>query len=188
MSQREVGQADHLEDERTTTVRDRDRRQSGTPAPTQFHRRAIFFDVENTSRAQHVARVIEQLALDHLDARTNFFAIGNWAVVSDASAQLLAREGAHLIHSAPVSGVQDWSDLRIGAAAGVWLGSARAGDRIDVVSDDRAFDAVGDVAATLGVTFTRLSYRRLAGADGGSPAVALSPGRCPRRGRQRHGR
>jgi hypothetical protein len=58
-------------------------------------------------------------------------------------------------------GVPDWSDLRIAAAAGVWLGEARPGDRIEIVSDDRAFDAVGDVAAGLGVTFRRVSYRLL---------------------------
>ena len=156
------------------------RRPSDTRPTTQGHRRAIFFDVENASRAQHITRVIEQLAVDHLDARTSFFAIGNWAVVSDASAQLLAREGAHLIHSAPISGVQDWSDLRIGAAAGVWLGRSRPGDRIDVVSDDRALDAVGDVAAALGVIFTRLSYRRLAGADGRVPAAVGSARRSSR--------
>ena len=135
-------------------------------------RRAIFFDVENSSRAQHVARVLEHLAVDHVDTRTDFFAIGNWGVVSDESARLLARHGAQLVHSAPSAGVQDWSDLRIGVAAGVWLGNARAGDRIEIVSDDRAFDAVGDAAASLGIEFVRLSYRRLAGA--GSAAVAPS--------------
>src|SRR6185295_4405830 len=31
------------------------------------------------------------------------------------------------------------------------------------ISDDQAFDAVGDVASSLGVTFHRLSYRALAG-------------------------
>src|SRR5712692_9451469 len=134
-----------------------------TVGPTPH--RAIFFDVENSSRAQHVARVLEHLAVDQGEARTDFFAIGNWGVVSDESARLLARHGAQLVHSAPAAGVQDWSDLRIGVAAGVWLGHARAGDRIEIVSDDRAFDAVGDVAASLGVQFTRLSYRRLAGTE-----------------------
>jgi hypothetical protein len=65
-----------------------------------------------------------------------------------------------LVHSAPVGGVKDWSDLRIAVAAGVWLSGARPGDRIDIVSDDRAFDAVGDVATSMGVTFRRLSHRR----------------------------
>jgi hypothetical protein len=148
---------------------------------TRAGRRAIFFDVENSSRAQHVARVLEHLALDHLDVRTDFFAIGNWGVVGDDSARLLSRHGAQLVHSAPTPGVQDWSDLRIGVAAGIWLGSARAGDRIDVVSDDRAFDAVGDVAAMLGVTFTRLSYRRLAGVD-------RRPSPTPRSSSRRRGR
>jgi hypothetical protein len=142
------------------------------PAP----RRAIFFDVENSSRAQHVGRVLQHLAVDHGHVRTDFVAIGNWRVISDESAHLLARHGARLVHSAPAPGVQDWSDLRIGVAAGVWLGNARAGDRIEIVSDDRAFDAVGDVAASLGVQFTRVSYRRLAGADAG-PAASGSTNR-----------
>jgi hypothetical protein len=144
-------------------------------------RRAIFFDVENSSRAQHVARVLEHLAVDHGEARTDFFAIGNWGVVSDESARLLARHGAQLVHSAPAAGVQDWSDLRIGVAAGVWLGHARAGDRIAIVSDDRAFDAVGDIAAGLGVEFVRLSYRRLAGTES-APAQPDSEDRRRRRG------
>jgi len=46
-------------------------------------------------------------------------------------------------------------------AAGVWLGAARPGDVLEIVSDDRAFDAVGDVATSLGISFRRLSYRGL---------------------------
>ena len=49
------------------------------------------------------------------------------------------------MHSAPSTGVRDWSDLRIAVAAGIWLAAARPGDVIEIVSDDRAFDAVGDV-------------------------------------------
>jgi hypothetical protein len=81
--------------------------------------------------------------------------------VGHEAARLLAARGAHLVHSAPSTGVRDWSDLRIAVAAGIWLASARPGDVIEVVSDDRAFDAVGDVAASLGIEFRRLSYRRL---------------------------
>jgi hypothetical protein len=147
----------------------------------------IFFDVENSSRAQHVVRVLEHLAVDHGHARTDFVAIGNWRVISDESAHLLARHGARLVHSAPAPGVQDWSDLRIGVAAGVWLGTARAGDRIEIVSDDRAFDAVGDVAAILGVHFTRVSYRLLAGA-GTTPAAPASASQRRRRHPSRHER
>src|SRR5204862_349911 len=78
--------------------------------------------------------------------------------------RLLAERGAHLMHSAPSAGVRDWSDLRIAVAAGVWLAAARPGDRLEIVTDDQAFDAVGDVATSLGVGFHRLSYRALAGA------------------------
>ena len=131
--------------------------------PWPSTRRVIFFDVENTSRPEHIARVIEHLAIDRQDRRTDFVAVGNWRVIGSDSGRLLARHGAHLVHSAPSTGVRDWSDLRIAVTAGVWLGGARPGDAIEIVSDDRAFDAVGDVATTLGVSFRRLSYRALSG-------------------------
>lgn len=127
-------------------------------------RRAVFFDVENTSRAQHIDRVIRHLGLDDAGPPPEFVAVGNWRVISDDTARLLARHGARLVHSAPAAGVKDWSDLRIAVDAGVWLGEARPGDSLDIVSDDRAFDTVGDVAAALGVNFRRLSYRQLSGA------------------------
>jgi hypothetical protein len=120
----------------------------------------ILFDVENTSRAQQIDRLVRNLGIDRAAHGTQFLAIGNWRVISDGTARALSRHGAELVHSAPVGGVKDWSDLRIAVAAGVWLSSARPGDRIDIVSDDRAFDAVGDVAASMGVTFRRLSHRR----------------------------
>jgi hypothetical protein len=142
------------------------------PLPTT--RRAIFFDVENTSRVQHIARVIDHLALDRLGRRTDFIAVGNWRVIGHDTARLLAGHGAQLLHSAPAVGVKDWSDLRIAVAAGVWLGTARPGDVLEIISDDRAFDAVGDVATSLGITFRRLSYRRLTGIPMAAPA-AVAP-------------
>jgi len=141
------------------------------PLPTT--RRAIFFDVENTSRVQHIARVIDHLAVDRLGRRTDFIAVGNWRVIGHDTARLLAGHGAQLLHSAPAVGVKDWSDLRIAVAAGVWLGTARPGDVLEIISDDRAFDAVGDVATSLGLTFRRLSYRRLTGLP--SPAPLAPP-------------
>jgi hypothetical protein len=162
--------------------------------PHPDRRRAIFFDVENTSRPEHIARVIDHLAVDRIHARTEFIAVGNWRVIGHDTARLLARHGAQLVHSAPSVGVRDWSDLRIAVAAGVWLASSRAGDVIELVSDDRAFDAVGDVAASLGITFRRLSFRRLAGmpaterpaeqAVPEAPRSADAQGRNRRRGRR----
>lgn len=131
--------------------------------PVPSSRRAIFFDIENTSRVEHIARVIDHLAIDRMDKRTDFFAIGNWRVIGHDTARLLARHGAQLVHSAPSVGVRDWSDLRIAVTAGVWLAAARPGDVIEIISDDRAFDAVGDVAAALGIAYRRLSYRGLIG-------------------------
>jgi len=153
--------------------------------------RIILFDVENTSRPEHISRMIEHLGIDRQGRRTDFVAVGNWRVIGSDTGRLLARHGAQLIHSAPSTGVRDWSDLRIAVTAGVWLGGARPGDLIEIVSDDRAFDAVGDVAATLGVTFRRVSYRALSGARAPQPAHAepdAPRGRSRRRGHGRGGR
>ena len=155
------------------------------PFPTSH--RAIFFDVENTSRAAHIARVIEHLAVDRVGRRTDFVAVGNWRVIGHDTARLLARHGAHLVHSAPSVGVRDWSDLRIAVAAGVWLASARPGDVIEIVSDDRAFDAVGDVSTSLGIAFRRLSFRGLTG-DGPRPAEISERAPAPSGGGRHHSR
>src|SRR2546427_6093394 len=149
--------------------------------PTTRH--PIFFDVENTSHPGHIERVIERLAIDHLGRSTEFYAVGNWRVIGHETARVLARHGAQLLHSAPSTGVRDWSDLRIAVSAGVWLAGARPGDVLEVVSDDRAFDAVGDVAAALGITFHRLTARTLGGA-----APEPAPAAPPERGRRRTGR
>lgn len=155
-------------------------------------RRAIFFDVENTSRAEHIGRVIDHLAVDRAGHRTDFFAVGNWRVIGADTARLLARHGAQLVHSAPSAGVRDWSDLRIAVAAGLWLAAARPGDVVEIVSADRAFDAVGDVAASLGITYRRLSLRDLAGHAPPEPAreedAEEARHRRGRRGRRGHGR
>ena len=163
------------------------------PAPARSRptsRHAIFFDVENTSHPGHIERVIERLAIDHLGQSTEFYAIGNWRVIGHETARLLARHGAQLVHSAPSTGVRDWSDLRIAVSAGVWLAGAHPGDVIEIVSDDRAFDAVGDVATALGITFHRLSARTLGGAaPAAEPAHAAPHDRGRRRGghQRRHG-
>src|SRR5438034_3524700 len=159
----------------------------GPPLPTS--RRAIFYDVENASHPAHIARVIEHLAIDPLGGRTEFVAVGNWRVIGADSARLLALHGAQLVHSAPSTGVKDWSDLRIAVSAGVWLAGARPGDVLEIVSDDRAFDAVGDVAAALGIAFRRFSYRTLTGAPQATPLEPDTAGTARRRGRRgRRGR
>jgi hypothetical protein len=161
-----------------------------TPAPERpwpSSRRAIFFDVENTSQVNHIARVIDHLRIDRAGQRTEFIAVGNWRVIGHDTARLLARHGAQLVHSAPSVGVRDWSDLRIAVGAGAWLAAARPGDVIEIISDDRAFDAVGDVAASLGITYQRLSYRSLTGATTAAPPEAVAHLE-PRAERGRHGR
>jgi len=158
------------------------------PAPERHRptaRHAIFFDVENTSHPAHIERVIERLAIDHLGRSTEFVAVGNWRVIGHETARLLARHGAQLVHSAPSTGVRDWSDLRIAVSAGVWLAGARPGDVLEIVSDDRAFDAVGDVAAALGITFHRLTARTLGGVSPAEPSHAVpATERGQRRGRR----
>jgi hypothetical protein len=139
-------------------------------------------DVENSSRADHIGRVLDHLAIDRADRRVDLIAVGNWRVIGADSARLLARRGAQLVHSAPSTGVRDWSDLRIAVSAGVWLGSGRPGDLIEIISDDRAFDAVGDVAAVLGVEYRRLSYRGLTGLAPTEEAPAPEA-QAPREGR-----
>ena len=163
--------------------------------PLPVVRRGIFFDVENSSRPEHVAAVLEHLNIDRGHHLTDLLAVGNWKVASPETARYLAQRGAQLIHSAPSTGVKDWSDLRIAVAAGVWLAGARPGDTIEIITDDQAFDAVGDVAAGLGVLYQRLSFRNLAGM-GVLPALSPAPsesrsgggsGRGRRRGRRGRG-
>jgi hypothetical protein len=61
---------------------------------------------------------------------------------------------------------------------------------LEVVSDDRAFDAVGDVAAALGITFHRVTSRAIGEATEPAPTQGGSGGdRGRRRGRRgRRGR
>jgi hypothetical protein len=148
--------------------------------PRPATRRAIFFDVENSSRVEHIRRLLDHLRVDRLGQQTEVVAVGNWRVASAEAARMLARHGAHLVHSAPATGVRDWSDLRIAVTAGVWLAGARPGDTIEIITDDQAFDAVGDVAASLGVEFRRLSFRALAGV-GEVPREEPRPRRAARR-------
>jgi hypothetical protein len=117
--------------------------------------------------------VLAHLALDFTRGGVEFMAVGNWRVIGHEPARILAAKGAHLIHSAPTTGVRDWSDLRIAVAAGVWIATAQPGDVLEIVSDDQAFEAVGDVAAGRGISFRRVSYRRLAGLP--APAMASEP-------------
>jgi hypothetical protein len=150
-------------------------------------RRAIFFDVENSSRAEHISAVIEHLKVDRLGHQIEIFAVGNWRVIGQDTARLLARLGAHLVHSAPSVGVRDWSDLRIAVSAGVWLAGARPGDTIEIITDDQAFDAVGDVAANLGIGYRRLSYRGLVGLPSEPAAGEGPPSEARARRRRRRG-
>ena len=146
-------------------------------------RRAVIFDVENSSRAAFVATLLEHLRLGRLTGDNRLLAVGNWGIIGHETARLLARNGAELVHTAPAFGVKDWTDLRIAVAAGIWIGNSRPGDVLEIITDDQAFDAVGDVAAGRGVVFRRLSYRGLV--EAGTIAAAPKRGGGSRRGRTR---
>ncbi|MBI1815940.1 MAG: NYN domain-containing protein [Deltaproteobacteria bacterium] len=145
-------------------------------------RRAIFIDVENTSSEVDLMRVIDALAVDRTVQPTEVTAVGNWKSVAQGLARRLAALGAQLVHSAPATGVRDWSDLWIAVAAGCWLGQSSPGDRLEIISADRAFDAVGDLAAVRGVTFQRLSYKTVAASTTASSTSSSEPRRHSRRG------
>jgi hypothetical protein len=158
----------------------------GTPA--RAPRRAIFIDVENTSSEEALAEVLASLNIDRAAQPTELTAVGNWRAAGQRLARQLASLGAQLVHSAPAPGVRDWSDLWIAVAAGCWLGQSAPGDILDIISNDRAFDAVGDAAAARGVVYRRLLHRR--GGTASSIAVEKPAGasRRSRGGRRRRGR
>jgi hypothetical protein len=157
--------------------------------PPRLPRRVIFIDVENTSSETALLHVLEHLAVDRTVQPTEVIAIGNWKSVGTKVARTLASLGAQLMHSAPTPGVRDWSDLWIAVNAGRWLAQAAPGDRLDLVSDDRAFDAVRDTAASLGVECNRISYRHVSGAPAAAHPPAPADGEArPRRPRRRGGR
>ena len=162
---------------------------SPVPAGTTLAaaRRAVFIDVENTSSESELARVLDELKIDLTTGTTDVTAIGNWRVVGQQLGRSLAQRGAHLVHSAPATRVPDWSDLWIAVHAGIWLGRSRPGDTIDIVSHDRAFDAVGDAAARLGVTFNRITYRSAHGTTAASERAGEPAGERRRRRRRRGG-
>jgi hypothetical protein len=159
-------------------------------APSSDPRRAVFIDVENTSSEAALIGALEQLEIDRATVSTELVAVGNWRVIGQHVARMLAQRGARLLHTAPATGVKDWSDLSIAVAAGIWLGRAQPGDQIEIVSADRAFDAVADAAANLGVKFRRLTYGPLSGlAEAITPAAGAEPAaRRSRRGGRRRRR
>jgi hypothetical protein len=159
-------------------------------APSSDPRRTVFIDVENTSSEAALIGALEQLEIDRATVSTELVAVGNWRVIGQHVARMLAQRGARLLHTAPATGVKDWSDLSIAVAAGIWLGRAQPGDQIEIVSADRAFDAVADAAANLGVKFRRLTYGPLSGlAEAITPTQGTEPAaRRSRRGGRRRRR
>jgi len=161
----------------------RPKRTVAAVAPPLSHR-AIFIDVENTSSEAALFEVLESLKIDRREQPVELTAVGNWRTIGPLVGRRLGALGARLVHSAPARGVRDWSDLWIAVAAGCWLGQASAGDVLEIISNDRAFDAVGDAAAARGVVFRRLEHQR--------GAVTAEPPPEPRRphrtrGGRRHG-
>ena len=157
---------------------------SDAPRP----RRAVFIDVENTSSEAALIGALEQLVIDRQAQPTEVMAVGNWRVISHQVARMLAQRGARLLHSAPATGVKDWSDLAIAVHAGIWLGRSFPGDVIEIISADRAFDAVADAAMSLGVVCHRLTYGGSARHAADAAAEDSMGPRRRRRGRRGNGR
>ena len=167
------------------TTKPRAKQRTGAAGPTLRHRHALFIDVENTSSEDSLFEVLDQVHIDRRAEVVQVTAVGNWRVASQRLARRLAGMGAELRHSAPATGVKDWSDLWIAVAAGFWLGRAEPGDVLEIVSNDRAFDAVGDTAAALGVDYRRLMLKRGGAAAAREEEVDDAP---PKRRRSRGGR
>jgi hypothetical protein len=158
-------------------------------APMRAGRRAIFIDVENTSSEEALSEVLEGLRIDHAACPTELTAVGQLAHGGTAlGPPSRSSLGAQLVHSAPATGVRDWSDLWIAVAAGCWLGQSAPGDVLEIVSNDRAFDAVGDAAAARGVIYHRLQHRRGAVAAVAAAEPKPAAARRSRGGRRRRGR
>lgn len=168
------------------------RKKVGTTAPSppaeRRPRHAIYIDVENTSSKAALLSVIDALKIDRQKESIEVSAVGNWRTVGQDVGRELASLGAQLVHSAPARGVRDWSDLWIAVAAGGWIARAVPGDILEIVSNDRAFDAVGDAAAAQGVLFKRVPHRRHAAAAGVERAHETTPAERPRAGRRRRSR
>ncbi len=156
--------------------------------PVRASRRAIFIDVENTSSEEALGEVLASLNIDRASQPTELTAVGNWRAAGQRLARQLASLGAQLVHSAPALGVRDWSDLWIAVAAGCWLGQSAPGDMLDIVSNDRAFDAVGDAAAARGVIYRRLLHRRGGAVSSIATEKPAGASRRSRGGRRRRGR
>ena len=158
------------------------------PSPRQAAaappRRAIYIDVENTSSQASLFEVLESLKIDRAREVAELVAVGTCRAVGQQVGRDLAALGAQLVHSAPARGVRDWSDLWIAVAAGGWIARAKPGDILEIVSNDRAFDAVGDAAAAQGIIYHRLQHRR----SGEVAVAAESPSETTAKPRPRGGR
>jgi hypothetical protein len=137
-------------------------------------RRLVLIDVENASNESELIARLESLHIDHSEQATEIHALGNWRLASIHVARRLASLGVSLLHTAPAAGVRDWSDLRLAVTAGCWLAEAVPGDKLEILSNDQAFDAVGDAAAARGVAFQRIQHGAggSAARRGGSPRGA----------------
>jgi hypothetical protein len=56
-------------------------------------RRAVFIDVENSSRADYIEAILAHLVLAQLGPNARLVAVGNWRVVGNEAAQKLSRRG-----------------------------------------------------------------------------------------------
>src|SRR2546422_8140305 len=76
------------------------------PSDAGRPRRTIFIDVENTSVEAALLAALDQLEIDRTAMPTELVAVGNWRVIGQHVARLLAQRGARLLHTAPATGVK----------------------------------------------------------------------------------
>ncbi|MBI2837562.1 MAG: hypothetical protein HYX75_04570 [Acidobacteria bacterium] len=165
------------------------------PGRERRSKRLVLIDVENASNETQLIALLESLHIDRSAQATEIHALGNWRLASTHVARRLASLGVSLLHTAPAAGVRDWSDLRLAVTAGCWLAEAMPGDQMEILSNDQAFDAVGDVAAARGVAFRRIQHaagggaaRRGGAPRGGTPRGGTPPSGTPPSGSTRANR
>lgn len=141
----------------------------------------VIFDVENSSRVEHVTGLVEHLGLATLDGRTALLAVGNWAVVAQETARILARHGGTADAQRTEAAREGLDRPPYRGGCGLLARDRAARRPAQIVTDDQAFDAVGDVASGYGVLFERLAFRDLLA----RAAVAPVP---PKRRARRHSR
>ena len=139
-------------------------------APTARH--LLVVDVDESSGVDEIARLLADLEPRILRADTELLAVGDWRALVDEAAALLVRRGVRLVPSAPHLDRGSRRGVPIAVAIGLWLSGSAPGAALEILSEDHAFDTVGEVATSRGAIFRRLPWPQSvarSGAAGGQP-------------------